>query len=77
MYFIQEFPTIAQGIPELVVHSRCGVPFLGDLQKPSRHDPGQPALAGRLDQMTARGPFHPQPVCDSYSQRTMHHLQQH
>lgn len=38
--------------------------FLGHTQKPS----GQPAVAtqaGRLEQVTFRGPFQPQPPCNS------------
>lgn len=44
--------------------------ILEDIQKPSEHSPGQWALgghagAGRLDQMASRGPWQPQPFCDS------------
>ena len=44
--------------------------ILEDIQNLSGHGPGQlalgsPAWAGRLDQMTSRGPFPPQPFCDS------------
>jgi len=50
-----------------VAQGGCG--DLGDVQKPSGHGPGQPAL-GRpaqagLDKTPSRGPFQPQPFCDS------------
>ena len=55
---------------EQVAQGSFGVPILGDIQKPS-DSPGQtslgdPAWAGQeVDQMTFRGPFQPQPFCDS------------
>jgi len=50
--------------------ARESVSLHGDIQKPPRFGHGQPALggsasAGRLDKMTFRGPFQPQPFCDS------------
>ena len=58
----QAVPQIAQG--------GCGVSIVGDTQNSSGHGLGHPALggsiwAGGLDQMTSRGPFQPQPFCDS------------
>ena len=47
-----------------------GVSFSGDIQNLPGQGPVQPALgdpasAGRLDQMIHRGPFQPLPFCDS------------
>ena len=54
----------------------CGISTHGDIQKPSGHGPGQlaqggPAWAEGLDQMTSRGPFQPQPFCDSDYSRVL------
>lgn len=54
-------------------HRGCGGSLLGQLQKLpgcGLEDPavGGSAWAGRLDQMTSRGPFQPQPFCDSVLQ---------
>ena len=43
---------------------------LRDIQKPSRHGPGQPVLSNpagveRLDKVTSRGPYQPQLLCDT------------
>lgn len=48
----------------------CGISYLGGIQRLSGHSPGQlapsdPTQAEGLDQVTSRGPFQPQPVCDS------------
>lgn len=46
----------------------CRVSLPEDFQKPPGHGCGQPALgepAGGLDQMTSRGAFQSQPLCDS------------
>lgn len=53
-----------------VAQEGCRVSILGDFQKPNGHSPGQPAIsdpvwAGGLDQITFRGPFQPQQLCDS------------
>jgi len=50
-----------------IVKSHC---LQGYLQKPLRQCPGQPAVgipvwAAESDQMASRGPFQPQPFCDS------------
>lgn len=51
-------------------HQRsCRVPFIEDIQKLPGHGLGLHALGdlaqGGLDKMTSRGPFQPQPFCDS------------
>jgi len=53
-------------LPREVVES----PIPADIQKTCRHGPGLlalgvPAWAGGLYQVTSRGPFQPQPLCDS------------
>jgi len=53
-----------------VVQGGGGVSVLGDTEKPSRHGPGQTALAGPggargLDHTTSRGAFQPQSFCHS------------
>lgn len=53
-----------------VVWRGCGIAILGDIKKPAQHGPrqqglGPPAWAGGSHQMTFRGPFPPQPCCDS------------
>lgn len=50
-----------------VAQRGCGISFLEDTQKSSGLGPEQPALgvsgcAGRLDQVTSRSPFQPQPA---------------
>jgi len=52
-----------------VAQKGCGVPMLGDIQKPSRHGPEQLAIDGLalaegLDKMTSGHPFQPQPFWD-------------
>jgi len=55
---------------EQAAQRACGVSFSGDTQNPPGRGPvqlalGDPALAGRLDEMVPRGPFQPRPFCHS------------
>lgn len=57
-----------------VVQRGYGISILGDTQKLSGHNCGQLALKalleqGLLDKMNPKGPFQPQPFCDSVSHK--------
>jgi len=53
-----------------VAYRGCRLSILEDIQKPSGHGPSQPAAGvparvGQLGKIPSRGPFQPQPSCDS------------
>ena len=63
-------PSEGDGALEQAAQRGCGVSFSGDIQDPPGQGPvqpavGDPALAGRSDQIIPRGSFQPLPFCDS------------
>jgi len=64
------FHSEGDGALEQAAQGGCGVSFSGDIPDPPGQGPVQPAVAdpalvGRLDWVTHRGPFQPRTFCDS------------